>query len=189
MHTHLEQWSAGTAAPGEQLGVQWLAQGSQFSPGQFLPEPRFKPTTSDYKSNALSTRPWLTPVLCIVHILSAYVLGAVGSHVTAPGEQLWVRCLAQGHLSRGIECCRPETRTPTDTSPSMRCYNNSVFGFLWTTNIGGQNEASWNTEAVEANLSRLRNISTPVSTVTPSGHFQVLLWNSVDKETVCIPIT
>ncbi len=28
------------------------------------------------------------------------------------------------------------------------------------------------------------NISTLVSTVTPSGHFQVLLWNSVDKETV-----
>ncbi len=28
---------------------------------------------------------------------------AVGSHVTAPGEQLGVRCLAQGHLSRGIE--------------------------------------------------------------------------------------
>ncbi len=49
---------------------------------------------------------------------------------------------------------------------------------------GGQSEASWNTEAVEANVSRLRNISTPVSTVTPSGHFQVLLWNSVDKETV-----
>ncbi len=169
MHTHLEQWSADTAAPREQLGVQWLALESQFSPGQFLPEPRFKPTTSDYKSNALSTRPWLTPVLCIVHILSAYVLGAVGSHVITPGEQLGVRCLAQGHLSRGIECCRPETRTPTD--------------------IGGQNEASWNTEAVEANLSRLRNISTPVSTVTPSGHCQVLLWNSVDKETVCIPIT
>ncbi len=40
---------------------------------------------------------------------------------------------------------------------------------------GGQSEASWNTEAVEANVSRLRNISTPVSTVTPSGHFQVLL--------------
>ncbi len=49
---------------------------------------------------------------------------------------------------------------------------------------GGQSEASWNTEAVEANVSRLRNISTPVSTVTPSGHFQVLLWNSVEKETV-----
>ncbi len=27
----------------------------------------------------------------------------MGSHVTAPGEQLGVRCLAQGHLSRGIE--------------------------------------------------------------------------------------
>ncbi len=27
----------------------------------------------------------------------------MGSHVTAPGEQLGIRCLAQGHLSRGIE--------------------------------------------------------------------------------------
>ncbi len=60
--------------------------------------------------------------------------------------------------------------------------------FSWqnnpATSSGGQSEASWNTEAVEANVSRLQNISTPVSTVTPSGHFQVLLWNSVDKETV-----
>ncbi len=24
-------------------------------------------------------------------------------YATAPGEQLWVQCLAQGHLSRGIE--------------------------------------------------------------------------------------
>ncbi len=27
-HTHLEQWAADTAAPGEQLGVRCLAQGS-----------------------------------------------------------------------------------------------------------------------------------------------------------------
>ncbi len=46
-------------------------------------------------------------------------------YAAAPGEQLGVRCLAQGHLSRGIEggesavhslpptynSCRPETRT------------------------------------------------------------------------------
>ncbi len=59
-----------------------------------------------------------------------------------------------------------------------------VASFEGACNSGGQSEASWNTEAVEANVSRLRNISTPVSTVTPSGHFQVLLWNSIDKETV-----
>ncbi len=58
-HTHLEQWAhthtpgaVGThththtpgavnaAAPGEQLGVRCLAQGSHLSRGQFLPEPR-----------------------------------------------------------------------------------------------------------------------------------------------------
>ncbi len=51
-HTHTHTWSS----PGEQLGVWCLAQGSHLSRGQFLPEPRFEPTTSGYKSNALSIR-------------------------------------------------------------------------------------------------------------------------------------
>ncbi len=54
--SHLEQWPADTAAPGEQLGVRCLAQGSHLSLGQFLPEPRFEPTTSGYKSDILSIR-------------------------------------------------------------------------------------------------------------------------------------
>ncbi len=58
-HTHLEQWAANAAVPREQLGVRCLAQGSHLSRGQFLPEPRFEPTTSDYKSNALSISPRL----------------------------------------------------------------------------------------------------------------------------------
>ncbi len=37
--------------PIEKLGVRCLAQGSHLSRGQFLPEPRFEPTTSGYKSN------------------------------------------------------------------------------------------------------------------------------------------
>ncbi len=52
---------------GEQLGVQCLAQGSHLSRGQFLPEPRFKPTTSGYKSNALSTRPRLPLNLLVIY--------------------------------------------------------------------------------------------------------------------------
>ncbi len=67
MHTHLEQWEADTAAPGEQLGVRCLAQGSHLSYGQFLPEPRFEPTTSGYKSNALYIRPQLPPQSVHVH--------------------------------------------------------------------------------------------------------------------------
>ncbi len=58
-YTHPEQWTANAAAPGEQSRVRCLAQGSHLSRGQFLPEPRFEPTTSGYKSNALSTRPRL----------------------------------------------------------------------------------------------------------------------------------
>ncbi len=59
VHKHLEQWAANAAAPGEQLGVRCLAQGSHLSRGQFQPEPRFEPTTSGYKSDALSIRPRL----------------------------------------------------------------------------------------------------------------------------------
>ncbi len=56
MHTELEQWAANAAAPGEQLWVRCLAQGTLLSRGQFLPEPRFEPTTLGYKSDALSIR-------------------------------------------------------------------------------------------------------------------------------------
>ncbi len=55
-HTHLEQLAADAAASGEQLGVRCLAQGSHLSRGQFLPEPRFEPTTSGYKYDTLSIR-------------------------------------------------------------------------------------------------------------------------------------
>ncbi len=54
-HTHTHTWSSGGSS-GEQLGVRCLAQGSHLSRGQFLPEPRFKPTTSGYKSDAISIR-------------------------------------------------------------------------------------------------------------------------------------
>ncbi len=64
MHTHLERWAADAAAPVEQLGVWCLAQGYHLSRGQFLPEQRFKNTTSGYKSNALSIRPWLPLWAC-----------------------------------------------------------------------------------------------------------------------------
>ncbi len=60
-----------TMAPGEQLGVRCLAQCSHLSKvertlvvhsphRQLLPDPRFKPTTSGYKSDALSIRPRLS---------------------------------------------------------------------------------------------------------------------------------
>ncbi len=67
MHTHLEQWAADAATPGEQLGVRCLAQWSHLSRGQFLPEPRFEPTTSGYKSNALFIRPRLPFSLHLTH--------------------------------------------------------------------------------------------------------------------------
>ncbi len=57
--THPSAHRLDAAVPGEQLGVQCLAQESHFSCRQFLPEPRFEPTTSGHKSNALSIRPQL----------------------------------------------------------------------------------------------------------------------------------
>ncbi len=41
---------------GEQSGVRCLAQGSHLSRGQFLPEPRFEPITSGYKSRHIKDR-------------------------------------------------------------------------------------------------------------------------------------
>ncbi len=71
---HLEQWAANAAAPGEQLGVRCLAQGSHLSRGiewrrecwLFTP-PTYNscrtwdsnPRPSGYKSNSLSIRPRL----------------------------------------------------------------------------------------------------------------------------------
>ncbi len=90
-HTHLEQWththswsSGHTHTPGavdththtpgavgrsigEQLGVRCRAQGSLLSRGQFLPEPRFEPTTSSYKSDALSIRATTAPRLFVIY--------------------------------------------------------------------------------------------------------------------------
>ncbi len=70
MHTHLEQWAADAAASGEQLWVRCLAQGSHLSHGLFLLELRFKPTTSGYKSNALSVRPRLPRGLIVFKLNS-----------------------------------------------------------------------------------------------------------------------
>ncbi len=75
MHTHLEQWAADVAAPGEQLGVRCLAQGSHLSRGQFLPEPRFDPTASGYKSDPLSIRA-TTPFIILHDIKKWNFLGA-----------------------------------------------------------------------------------------------------------------
>ncbi len=45
-------------------------------------------------------------------------------HVTAPGEQLGVRCLAQGHLSRGIEGGYSPPPPPTiPAGPEIRTHN------------------------------------------------------------------
>ncbi len=55
-HPSAHTLGADTAAPGEQLRVRCLAQGSHLSRGQFLPDPRFESTTSGYKSDALSIR-------------------------------------------------------------------------------------------------------------------------------------
>ncbi len=64
VNTHPEQWAAiNAAAPGEQLGVQCLAQGSHLSrgieggesAGHSLPSP----TPFDYESDSLTIRPRL----------------------------------------------------------------------------------------------------------------------------------
>ncbi len=69
-HTHLEQWTHthtwSSGQPmlrrrGAVLGVWCLAQGCHLSRVQYLPEPRFEPITSGYKSDALSIRATTAP--------------------------------------------------------------------------------------------------------------------------------
>ncbi len=76
-HTHLEQWEE------EYLGVRCLAQGSHLSRGQFLPELRFEPTTSGYKSDAVSVRPRLPPEEREerIHIMSSFRAAQSRRHV------------------------------------------------------------------------------------------------------------
>ncbi len=72
MNTHPEQWVANAAAPGEQLGVQCLAQGHLSrgieggeSAGYSLPPPtipagpEIRTRPSGYKSDSLTIRPRL----------------------------------------------------------------------------------------------------------------------------------
>ncbi len=130
----MEQWAADIAAPGEQLGVRCLTQGSQPSHGHFLPEPGFKPTTLGYpRFQVIEPRlyplghdcPSRAPVVlpCMPLFSTNNTTGwsahtqqwvenkhthpeqrAAILYAAASGEQLGVRCLAQGsHLSRGIE--------------------------------------------------------------------------------------
>ncbi len=83
-HTHLEQWAAEAAESGEQLGVRCLAQGSHLSHGQFLPEPRFEPTTSGYKSDGLSIRSTTALIVYIHASMKQFVYFKLVYLVVAP---------------------------------------------------------------------------------------------------------
>ncbi len=82
--THLEQWAVDAVAPGEQLGVRCLAQGSHLSRGQFLPETGFEPVTSGFKSNTLSIRPRLPPIVGKMWLI-LYILWGRGLKLAARG--------------------------------------------------------------------------------------------------------
>ncbi len=124
MHTHLEQWAADTAAPGEQLGVQWLAQGFHLSRGQFPPETRFKPTTSGYKSDALSIRATTAPVcVCVSNFLAAQVFYTAEKQYNLHNnrqifynlqknltENIWFSCLITIIFLNGSMFC-PQTKS------------------------------------------------------------------------------
>ncbi len=53
-------------------GVRCLDQVSHLSRGQFLPELRFEPTTSGYKSDARSIRPRLPPRKVLLDLSAAF---------------------------------------------------------------------------------------------------------------------
>ncbi len=95
--------------------------------------------------------PYSEFVLCIYPILSAHTQqwththcehtpGAVGKwaaiYAAAPGEQLGVRCLAQGHLSRGIEGGESAVHSlPPPTIPAGPRLELATFGLrVWLSN-------------------------------------------------------
>ncbi len=82
-HTHQEQWAIRGA-----VGVRCLAQGSHLSRGQFLPEPGFEPTTSSYKSNALSIRPRL-PFLKLAFCSEVHILNI--NPLNSKPHKWWLR--------------------------------------------------------------------------------------------------
>ncbi len=79
---------------------------------------------SDVTCGQVLGNPYSEFVLCIYPIQSAHTHSSEHTHTVnthpeqwaasaaALGEQLGVRCLAQGHLSRGIECGERWTFTP-----------------------------------------------------------------------------
>ncbi len=83
------------------------------------------------------TRNWssaFNPSKCThTHTHCEHAPGAVGSHVTAPGEQLGVRCLAQGHLSHGIE--GGESTVHSQSPPSIPAGPEIQTHNLWITSL------------------------------------------------------
>ncbi len=84
-------WSSGQPTlwrPGSSWGFGALLKG-HLSRGQFLPEPRFEPTTSGYKSNALSIRA-TTALKMKIRVIS-YTCHIVISEITM--------CAVDGHTA------------------------------------------------------------------------------------------
>ncbi len=135
MNTYLELWAADTTVLGEQLGVRCLAQGSHLSRGQFLPEPRFDPTISGYKSDAPSIRADDCPfsLLCGLEAEQCAsraqndALEAKRSH----GMQVVTRCCFKSIILRTRCALRRSVLEPFlfQYSCAMKD-NDSLFGFV-----------------------------------------------------------
>ncbi len=63
-----------SSARGAVGGLVLLLKGLTSVRGQFLPEPRFEPTTSGYKSNALSIRPRLPHICDMCCVIKLHIL-------------------------------------------------------------------------------------------------------------------
>ncbi len=103
-HTHPEQWAARGA-----VGGSGLAQGSHLSRGQFLPETRFEPITSGYKSDGLSIRATTAPayyswrhrsVNC--NLTNCTAQSEVHDHHVCAWHCLWIQTTQEAERSR---CC------------------------------------------------------------------------------------
>ncbi len=124
---HLTHPSTHTPGAVGSPGVRCLAQGSHLSRGQFQPETRFEPTTSDYKSNALSTRPRLPHPIVSLLAWELYYSALCG---------LWIACIYKARHcvyshGNGLRSLRLQTLTHTSETEYKTTHDRYITDKWW----------------------------------------------------------
>ncbi len=93
--------------------------------------------THTLNSCSAFTHPKCTHTAVNTHTVNTHLEQWAAIYAAAPREQLWVRCLAQGHLSRGTEGGESAGHSlPPPTIPAVLRLKLATFGLqVWLSNI------------------------------------------------------